>query len=167
MITKSSDKTKMEQKAAVAEIDWCNSTLQQTGKVPHHKPQTITLDSLFLRSLVGGDQCPPSMAYGAFRKGDGGDQINTVPRGAGREPLLYQRPESEVAFASPVLWWGCLTCEEAPAGRKHTEIIECGGLEVVPVVACSKERQIPLCVWRIGCSSWGSEAEMKSGRERR
>lgn len=38
------------------------------------------------------------MDYSAFRKGDGGDQINTVLRGADPEPLLDQRPEMEIAL---------------------------------------------------------------------
>lgn len=78
----------MEQKAAVAEIDRCGSTLQQAGKVSHrsfpknHKQYLLIHSRQFSRGLVVADQCP-SMAYSLWLlEREMGHQINTVPRRA-------------------------------------------------------------------------------------
>ncbi len=63
------------------------------------KPQIISLDSQLLRSPTAFScKSMPVHGFTVLSESEMGDQINHVPRGADREPLLDERPEMEVAF---------------------------------------------------------------------
>lgn len=101
---------------------------QELSKVPQNPKQTLRFSSHQINAFTMRDQ------------------IRVVPKEGDGEPLLDRCPEIEGAFAWRLLWWGCLTCEEAPAVAERAGIIECGGKEAAPAAACSKDRQILLSV---------------------